>query len=136
MEQVAKAGDVFASAHVMDSSEWVSAKEAGFGSPLEMKLFNAMIAAGLPTPEKQLAIMDDGYLLTVADLAVLSDDLKLLVYVDGLAFHSSLRQRVHDAQQTKRLTEMGYTVRRFPGPRVFHDVDGCVQEVKSVLNLE
>ncbi len=136
LEQIAEAGDVFASAHVMDSPEWVRAKETGFGSPLEMKLFNAMIAAGLPTPEKQLAIMDDGYLLTVADLAVLSDDLKLLVYVDGLAFHSSLRQRVHDAWQTKRLTEMGYTVRRFPGSRVFHDVDGCVQEVKSVLNLE
>jgi len=95
---------------------------------------DAVVAAGLPAPAKQMSVTDNGYLLTIADLALVNDDVKLLIYVDGLAFHSSMRQRIHDAQQTKRLTEMGYTVLRFPGPRVYHDADGCVGEVGSVLH--
>ncbi len=134
LEKIEEAGEVFASAHIMDSPEWIKAKEAGFGSPLEQKLFQAAVDAGLPTLEKQLTVLDNGYLLTVADLALINDNIKLLIYVDGLAFHSSMKQRIQDAQQTKRLTEMGYTVLRFPGPRVYHDVSGCVAEIDSVLH--
>lgn len=133
MEKITEAGEVHASAHVMDTPEWIRAKEAGFGSPLEQKLYYAIVAAGLPAPAKQLSVIDSGHLLTVADLALVNDGANLLIYVDGLAFHSSMRQRIHDAEQTKRLTEMGYTVLRFPGPRVYHDVDGCVGAIESVL---
>ena len=45
-------------------------------------------------------------LLTRADLAYLTPK-RILIYADGLEFHSALRQRIHDTRQSNQLQTEG-----------------------------
>jgi very-short-patch-repair endonuclease len=103
----------------------------GCGSPLELKLLLAMRHHGLPEPEKQFRIDDAGRMITRADFAYPTE--RLLIYVDGLAFHSSLRQRIHDASQTNRLQAMDYRVLRFVGNQITRAPGDCVDQIRMAL---
>jgi very-short-patch-repair endonuclease len=93
-----------------------------------------MRAVGLAEPEKQFTVSDQfGHLITVADFAFPSQ--RLLIYVDGLAFHSSLRARIHDTRQSNRLQVMGYRVLRFLGSRVLRSTNECLDEIGGALQL-
>lgn len=119
----------------MEGPEWEAARREGCGSPAELRLLQALRAAGLPEPEKQYRVDDDrGRLVTVADLAY--PDRCVLVYVDGLAFHSALPQRLHDYRVTRWLQQRGFRVLRFLATEVFRRTDACVREVAKALTLE
>ena len=117
---------------ITEGPEWDEARHEGCDSPLELVLLRAMRDGSLAEPEKQYTVEDEnGRILTRADFAFPAQ--RILVYVDGLAFHSSARARVHDAMQSNRLQNMGYRVLRFPGPQVAYRVRECVEVIRSAL---
>lgn len=112
-----------------EGAEWEEARREGCGSPMELRLLRAMRENSLPEPVKQQPVADDrGRQITVADFAY--PDKQLLIYVDGLAFHSSLRSRVHDTRQTNQLQNMGYRVLRFLGYQVSKEPGQCVEQIR------
>jgi len=135
MGNVAELGSGPAPSYTTEGPEWEEARRAGCGSPLELRLLRAMRDAGLDEPEKQFEVRSTtGRLVTVADFAYPQQ--ALLIYVDGLAFHSSLRQRIHDAAQTNQLQNLGYRVLRFVGPQVFSTTDDCVAGIRQALEVD
>jgi len=116
-----------------EGPEWDEARAERCESPLELQLLRAMREAGLPEPEKQYRVENaQGAVITRADFAY--PDQRVLVYVDGLAFHSALSQRLHDSRQTNELQTMGYSVLRFLGPEVYRDAAGCAEQIRPALN--
>jgi very-short-patch-repair endonuclease len=112
--------------------DWEEARREGCGSPLELRLLRAMREAGMEEPEKQFEVRSPGgQLLTLADFAFLQQ--RVLIYVDGLAFHSALRQRIHDTVRTNQLQSMGYLVLRFIGPQVMSAPGQCVSQVQQAI---
>jgi very-short-patch-repair endonuclease len=75
-------------------------------------------------------VFDANRLLTRADFAYLDCEPKLLIYVDGLAWHSDVRQRVHDNRVTNRLQMLGYRVLRFLGTETHRTPELCVEQIK------
>jgi very-short-patch-repair endonuclease len=123
-----------AAAHVTEGPAWDEARREGCGSPAEWALLRGMRSAGMPEPEKQFQVAEEnGRVITLADFAYPAS--RVLVYVDGLAFHSSTRMRIHDALQSNRLQALGYRVLRFPAPLVFRDVAVCVEQVRAVCGV-
>ena len=57
----------------------------------------------------------------------------MLIYVDGLQWHSSVRQRTLDNRITNRLQMMDYLVLRFLGSEVQPDPETCVRQIKNSL---
>ena len=132
-EPIRAIGDAPAARVATEGPDWEEARSNGCGSPLEYRLLQALRAASLPEPDKQFAVADRfGRVITVADFAF--PDQHLLIYVDGLAFHSSLRARIHDTRQSNQLQAMGFRVLRFLGTRVSRSVGECVREVEAALN--
>ena len=120
------------SPHVQEGPEWEEARREGCSSPLELRLLKAIRELGLPEPEKQFAIYDSQKrLITVSDFAY--PEKNLLIYVDGLAFHSGIRERLHDARVNRRLQYLGWKVLRFSGPEVFRTPHNCAKEIKTFL---
>ena len=131
-ESVRSVGQAAPNRPTTESPDWDEARRNGCGSPLEYQLLQAMRAAGLPEPEKQFPVEDrPGHAMTVADFAY--PNRSLLIYVDGLAFHSSLRMRVHDTRQSNRLQTMGFRVLRFLGTRLTRSALECVAEIEAAL---
>jgi very-short-patch-repair endonuclease len=115
-----------------EGPDWDEARRNGCGSPIEYRLLLAMRAASLPEPEKQFTVADQvGHVITVADFAFPNQ--RILIYVDGLAFHSSLRARIYDTRQSNRLQVMGYRVLRFLGTRVLRSTSECLDEIVGAL---
>jgi hypothetical protein len=113
-----------------EGPEWDEARAEGCESPQELNLLKAIRAAGfLPEPAKQHEIWDGGRLLTRSDFAYLDGGAKLLIYVDGLQWHSSVRQRTHDNRITNRLQALDYRVLRFLGTEVQREPDRCVRQI-------
>lgn len=116
-----------------EGPEWEEARREGCQSPPELYLLRAMRAAGLPEPTKQLQIADErGQIITIADFAY--PDSNLLIYVDGLAFHSSLHSRLHDARITRWLEQHDYHVLRFYATEVLRNPDQCVGDIEKTLS--
>src|SRR5438105_15477274 len=79
-----------------EGPDWDEARREGCESPLELRLLKAIRAAGLPEPVKQHEVYDSrGRLLTRADFAYETPK-RILIYADGLEFHTALRQRIQD----------------------------------------
>ena len=115
--------------------EWDEARAEGCDSPQELNLLKAIRADGsLPEPTKQYEVWDGNRVLTRSDFAFLCGPKKVLVYVDGLQWHSSVRQRTLDNKITNRLQMMNYLVLRFLGSEVQHAPDACVGQLKKSLN--
>jgi very-short-patch-repair endonuclease len=113
--------------------EWEEARREGCESPLELRLLRAIRSAGLPEPLKQLEVTDDqGRVITRADFAY-QEPCRVLIYADGLAFHSSIRQRIHDTRTSNRLQTAGWQVLRFVGPDISRAADSCVIQIQSAL---
>lgn len=119
-----------------NEAEWEAARREWCESPLELELLQEMRAAGLPEPLKQREIFDsDGRLITRADFAY--DGLRrVLLYADGLEYHSSTRQRIQDTHQTNRLQADGWVVLRFLGPQIRRNPNACVNQIRSVIDEE
>ena len=112
--------------------EWDEARAEGCESPQELNLLKAVRAGGtLPEPTKQYNVWDGGHILTRADFAYLDGDPKLLIYVDGLQWHSGARQRTHDNRITNRLQILKYRVLRFLGTEVHYEADRCVRQIEN-----
>lgn len=117
--------------HQFDA-EWERARAEGCDSPAELRLLEAMRAAGVPEPTKQYRIDGpSGRVLTEADFAW--PDQRLLVYVDGLAYHNTRRQRIHDARQQRALQDLNWRVIRFLGAEVYAQPQRCADDVNRAL---
>jgi hypothetical protein len=115
-----------------EGAEWDEARAEGCESPQELNLLKAIRAEGsLPEPAKQHEVWDGGRILTRADFAFLGGEKKVLVYVDGLQWHSSIRQRTLDNRITNRLQMLNYLVLRFLGSEVEHAAEMCVRQTKE-----
>jgi len=113
-----------------EGAEWEEARREGCGSPAELRLLKALRAAGLPEPQKQFEVKDEqGEMVTVADFAY--PEQRLLIYVDGLAFHSALPKRLHDARITRWLQRHDWKVLRFFATEVYVNPERCVREVRE-----
>lgn len=99
-------------------------EQGGFRSPLERRLFEALVAAGVPA---RVGLEVEGYRL---DLAVLAGRRRIDVECDGAAFHRNLRS---DAIRDERLRRAGWMVVRFSGREIQRDVDGCVRRILHLL---
>jgi hypothetical protein len=118
-----------------EGPEWDEARSEGCESPLELRLLRAIRTAGLPEPQKQHEVYDSrGRLLTRADFAYLEPK-RILIYADGLEFHSGLRQRIHDTRQSNQLQSEGWQVLRFLGPHVHRNPADCVAQLRKALAL-
>ncbi|GBC98734.1 DEAD-box ATP-dependent RNA helicase CshA [bacterium HR17] len=119
----------------MQGPEWEEARREGCQSPAELRLLKAIRSAGLPEPEKQYQVVDEqGQLITAADFAY--PEHRLLIYVDGLAFHSSLPQRLHDARINRWLQRQNYRVLRFLGTEVYRYAKHCVEEIQKFFRSD
>ncbi len=136
-ETIEPRGEVRVSPHITEGPEWEEARREGCESPVELQLLRAIRAAGLPEPEKQYLVLDDrGIPLARTDFAYPNQGpgRGVLVFVDGLKFHGSMARRLHDARQTQRLQEMGFTVLRFWGSQIARDIQRCVSTVGTLLS--
>jgi hypothetical protein len=116
-----------------EGPEWDEARREGCESPLELRLLKAIRAAGLPEPVKQHKVYDSrGRLLTRADFAYVTPK-RVLIYADGLEFHSAIRQRIHDTRQSNQLQTEGWRVLRFLGPHVHRNPADCVTQLRNAL---
>jgi hypothetical protein len=119
-----------------DGPEWDEARAEGCESPQELNLLKAIRSDGsFAEPTKQYEVWDSGRLLTRADFALLSADKKVLIYVDGLQWHSSVRQRTLDNRITNRLQMLGYLVLRFLGAEVQRAPEACVEQIRNSLSV-
>jgi ATP-dependent helicase YprA (DUF1998 family) len=133
-EKVIGAGTIQGNQPVSSTAgpDWEEARAAGCESPQEHRLLKAIESDGmLPEPHKQYEVFDKNHLLTRADFAYLDCDPKLLIYVDGLAWHTSAKQRTHDNRISNRLQMMGYVVLRFLGTEVHNSLDTCIAQIKE-----
>jgi hypothetical protein len=118
-----------------EGPEWDEARREGCESPLELRLLKAMRVAGLPEPLKQHKVYDSrGHLLTRADFAYVTPK-RILIYADGLEFHSAIRQRIHDTRQSNQLQSEGWQVLRFLGPQVHRNPTDCIAQLRNSLGL-
>jgi len=116
-----------------EGPDWDEARVEGCESPLELRLLREIRAAGLPEPIKQHEVYSDrGRVITRADFAYTAPR-QILIYADGLEFHSRLRQRVHDGWQTNQLQNEGWLVLRFLGPEIHRSPSACVRQIKQAL---
>lgn len=59
-------------------------------------------------------------------------DARLIIELDGHAYHSTKEQLERDAIRQRYLTRAGYTVIRFTGREIVRDVQSCVTEVRQM----
>ena len=120
-----------------EGPEWEEARAERCDSPQELRLLKAIREDGtLPEPVKQHTVYDAGRILTRADFAYLDCQPQLLIYVDGLEWHSAPRQRVHDNRITNRLQALGYHVVRFLGTETHNAPQACVAQIKEHRKTE
>ena len=112
---------------------WDEARAEGCDSPLELRLLKEMRTAGLPEPLKQHEVFSgEGRLITRADFAYTTPR-RILIYADGLEFHSRLGQRIHDGWQTNQLQNDGWLVLRFLGPEIHRKPSTCLRQIRQAL---
>lgn len=115
-----------------EGPEWEEARAEGCESPQELRLLKAIRTDGaMPEPSKQHKVLDNGRVLTRADFAYLDCRPQLLIYVDGLEWHSEPRQRVHDNRISNRLQALGYRVLRFLGTETHNTPEACVRQINE-----
>jgi very-short-patch-repair endonuclease len=93
-----------------DPRPWIEAFDAGVGSPLELKFLRLFEKHGLAV-EKQVPVGPDATsaAISVADFRVAGT--KVLIYVDGAAFHTGVRLRRDRAiRERLRNGDIGWTV--------------------------
>ena len=105
-------------------------------SPIEEILLRAMRRHGLPEPELQFGMavsVGQNRLRTIADFAFPQS--RVVIYCDGIPYHSALDQRIWDARVRNALAVEGWTVLVYLGPQIVRFTDGCVAEIRRALAL-
>lgn len=102
-----------------------------FGSPIEKLLYDAIVKAGLPTPELQYDVIEKGRLVTIPDLAY--PLAKIAIFCDGHQWHSSEDKRTSDKKKRDYLKAKGWTVLIFSGSAINTTPGDCVKEVKRAI---
>jgi very-short-patch-repair endonuclease len=116
--------------------EWEEARRQGCESPLELRLLEAIRSANMAEPLKQYEVFTpEGRLITRADFAYTTPR-RVLIYADGLEFHSRLGQRVHDGRITNRLQSEGWQVLRFLGFEISRNIASCVAAIERALGAQ
>ena len=100
---------------------------AGFDSPLELDLHNALLNRGVAA---RTGVVVGRHRL---DLAVERDDMRLDIECDGAAFHTD---RQKDAARDRAVEAEGWKVMRFSGRALSHDIEACVAAIIARLALE
>lgn len=106
--------------------------EAAFWSWLERHTGQLFSAGDLPRAQWNLELRDDaGKLIGIGD-AVWAE-LKVVVELDGLRFHSSSEQRRRDNRKDRRLAAAGWLVLRYTWLDIMERPDEVVAEVRKAL---
>lgn len=103
---------------------------AGARSAGEAEFLQIIRRAGLPMPQLNAPITVDGQRFRVD---ALWSDCKVVVEIDGRAWHVKAGQWERDLERQNLLHAAGYIVLRFPMRRLFEDPAGVVAEVRTVL---
>jgi len=80
-------------------------------SRLEAAFLTSIRSSRLPRPTPQFVVQSHGHFIARVDFAW--PEQRLLVELDGAAFHASNRDWSHDLQRQNTLTALGYTILRF-----------------------
>lgn len=106
-----------------------------FRSPAEARFYDAWVAAypSVPlTPQVRILGMPRR---TVVDFVVGVAPLRIVVEVDGAAWHGDPESRAADRARDAALAELGWTVVRLPAREVFRNVAGCVLKVEETVRM-
>ena len=101
--------------------------QKGNRSSIEVKLENAIIAAGLPFQAQW------EHKLGVADFLV---GTQVVVFADGDYWHSSQKAQEKDARHNQSLTEQGYQVLRFWEHKINSNVQECIRIIQKAFENE
>ena len=96
-------------------------------SDLELAALELFRAAGLPEPAVNVWIDD-------MEVDFLWREQRVVVELDGAAYHRTQTQRDIDDARTARLQLLGYRVVRVSDRRLIRDPDGVVAEVRGLLD--
>ncbi len=100
-------------------------------SELEARFIELVTSSALPAPERQLDLGDSDAWIGRVDFVW--PDARLVVEVDGAAFHDGLADRRRDEVRDARLSVTGWTVLRFRWVDVVHDPERVAAELRAGL---
>ncbi|MCA1837989.1 MAG: DUF559 domain-containing protein [Actinobacteria bacterium] len=100
-------------------------------SALETRVIQVLRKSGLPPPERQVAIWDGGHFVMRADLVYSSA--KLIVEVDGFAYHSARSRWESDRKKDLVVRHLGYSIVRVTSRMLDEDEKGFVAAVRQHL---
>ena len=117
-------------------------------SPLEQKLFRALVQAGINV-ELQMRInkdntithypepVDSSKILTIPDFYLEAEGKKICVYTDGHTYHERTEyQAVRDRSIDRELQKIGYIVLRYTSSEVSRKIEQVVIDIKKTIGLE
>ena len=96
-------------------------------SHLEARVQKIVVDGGLPAPERQVDVGDDDGWIARVDF--LFRALRLILFVDGDFWHSTISDRAADADQQARLERAGFQVERISEATVFLEPHMIVRRV-------
>ncbi|MEU0548844.1 hypothetical protein [Micromonospora sp. NPDC005979] len=108
----------------------VDLADAGAESPQESRTRVRLVLAGLPRPETQWVVADQGRFVARLDLAW--PQFKVAVEYDGL-WHDNSEQFQNDRRRLNRLLGGDWIVLHVTAKRLRDDFDGFLAEVKAAL---
>jgi very-short-patch-repair endonuclease len=103
-----------------------------FGSVLEVEAHKLFGSAGLVF-ERQVEILDDGQLVARVDFADRAR--KLVIQIDGAAWHSSAEAQQRDKEQDRRLGRLGWRVLRFTTADIRRSPRRVIAEIREEIAL-
>jgi very-short-patch-repair endonuclease len=102
-------------------------------SELEARLIELARRYGLPEPERQVDLGDnDGW---IGRVDFLFRGARIVVEVDGAAFHDGLVDRRHDAERDRRLSAAGWYVLRFRWDDIVNRPHAVAQSIRFRCEL-
>lgn len=100
-------------------------------SDTETLFYELVHAAGLPEPEKQVALTDERGFIGVVDF--LWREARLVVEVDS-SWHDGPLDREVDEERDRRLIEAGYVVRRYRYGALILHTDRITRELAAIVS--
>jgi hypothetical protein len=97
-------------------------------SPLETRLVDLLLDAGLPRPVSQHEVRDGGF---VAYLDLAYPEVLLALEADGEAYHVGVERFRYDRRRQNRLELLGWQVLRYTDDDVRHHGGRVVDEVRT-----
>jgi Protein of unknown function (DUF559) len=101
-------------------------------SELETRFLELAAAHHLPPPTRQADLGDGDSWIGRVDFVW--RDARLVVEVDGAAFHDGLVDRRHDEERDQRLEADGWTVRRFRWHDIVSNPAPVADEIRQLLS--